>query len=137
VAEGYNAFFMDIADGVEYPKHPELAAKGAWSWAELDKALKIARAEGLEPIAYMDFTSPRNSWLGEKNLPGASKESLSLCCELVADTVKAFGSARYFKLDTKGLSEETVKALNDAILSNGYGSCPWAMRCSGSTSPHR
>ena len=30
-AKGYNAFFMDMADGFAYPSHPELAAKGAFT----------------------------------------------------------------------------------------------------------
>ena len=126
--KGRNAFFMDLADGFAYPSHPELAAKGAWTPAQLEKALVIAREEGLEPIPYMDFVSSRNSWLGEKNLPSISKESLALCCELISDIVKAFDRARYFRIETDGLSKEVVDAMNAAIISRGYGSCPWSLR---------
>jgi hypothetical protein len=131
-AKGYNAFFMDLADGFAYSKHPELAAKGAWTQSQLVKALEMAREEGLEPIPYMDFTSARNSWLGEKNLPSASKESLALCRELIIDLVKVFGHARYFRIVTDGLSDDVVSALNEAIIERGYGSCPWSL--SGSES---
>lgn len=127
-AKGCNAFFMDLADGFAYPSHPELAAQGAWTPAQLEKALMIAREEGLDPIPYMDFVSPRNSWLGEKNLPSASKEALAVCCELISDTVKAFDRARYFRIETDGLSKEAVDAMNAAIVSKGYGSCPWSLR---------
>ena len=127
VAKGYNAFFMDIADGFAYPSHPELAAKGAWTQAQLMKALEMAREEGLEPIPYMDFTSPRKSWLGAKNLPSASQESLALCCGLIGNLVKVFGHARYFRIVTDGLPGDVVNALNDAIIDRGYGSCPWSM----------
>ena len=127
-AKGHNAFFMDLADGFAYPSHPELAAKGAWTPAQLDEALQIAREEGLDPIPYMDFVSPRSSWLGVKNLPCASKEALGLCCELISDAVKAFDRARYFRIETAGLPEEAVDALNEAIVFKGYGSCPWSLR---------
>ena len=124
-AKGYNAFFMDMADGFAYPSHPELAAKGAWTQSQLMKALEMAREEGLEPIPYMDFTSPRNSWLAAKNLPSASQKSLTLCRGLIGDLVKVFGHARYFRIETDGLPDDVVNALNDAIISRGYGSCPW------------
>ena len=127
VAKGYNALFMDVADGFAYPSRPELAAKGAWTQSQLMKALEMAREEGLEPIPYMDFTSPRNSWLGAKNLPSASQESLALCCRLIGDLVKVFGHARYFRIVTDGLSGDIVKKLNDAIIARGYGSCPWSL----------
>jgi hypothetical protein len=135
-ARGYNAFFMDLADGFVYSKHPELAAKGAWTQAQLMKALDVAREEGLEPIAYMDFTSARNSWLGEKNLPSASKKSLALCRELIIDLVKVFGHARYFRIVTDGLSDDVVSALNDAIIERGYGSCPWSMSVYSASGKH-
>lgn len=126
--KGYNAVFVDLADGYKYPSHPEVAAKGAWSQQKVAKALEMAREEGLEPIPYMDFTSPRNAWLGSGNLPSASKESLELCCGLVKDLVKVFGHARYFKIKTDGLPDDVVKALNDTIVYNGYGSCPWSLK---------
>jgi hypothetical protein len=99
------------------------------------KALEMAREEGLEPIPYMDFTSPRNSWLGAKNLPSASQESLALCCGLIGDLVKVFGHARYFRIVTDGFSDDVVDALNDAIISKGYGSCPWSLR-NGKANPN-
>lgn len=127
-AKGHNAVFIDFACGYRYPSHPELAVKGAWSEEDVTQALDVAREEGLEPIPCMDFTSPRNSWLGAKNLPAASKESLDFCCDLIKDLVNVFGRARYFRIKTDGLSDETVRALNDAIIDRGYGSCPWSLK---------
>ena len=124
-AKGYNAIFFDVADGYEYPSHRELAAKGAWSEAELMEALSVAREEGIEPIPYMDFVSSRNAWLGAENLPSASKKSLELCCELIRDVGKVFGRARYFRIETNGLPDKVIDALNMAVLSY---SCPWSLK---------
>lgn len=124
-AKGYNAIFFDVADGYEYPSHRELAAKGAWSEAELMEALSVAREEGIEPIPYMDFVSSRNAWLGAENLPSASKKSLELCCELIRDVGKVFGRARYFRIETNGLPDKVINALNMAVLSY---SCPWSLK---------
>jgi glycerophosphoryl diester phosphodiesterase len=126
VNKGYNAVFIDFADGYAYPSHSEISAKGAWTNANVKKALEMARKEGIEPIPYMDFTAPRNSWLGAKNLPSASSEALAFCCDLIKDLVVVFDHARYFKIETAGLSDDVVKALNEAIISKGYGSCPWS-----------
>lgn len=125
--KGCNAVFIDIADGLVYPSSPALAAKKAWKPEQLEEALKIVREAGLEPIAYIDFTAPRNAWLGEKNLPGASAQALKLCCNLIKDTGKIFDHPRYFRLKTEGLSEDTINVLNEAIISGGYGSCPWSL----------
>ena len=93
-AKGYNAIFFDVADGYEYPSHRELAAKGAWSEAELMEALSVAREEGIEPIPYMDFVSSRNAWLGAENLPSASKNTAHFDEEAenaVRDVLASFG----------------------------------------------
>jgi hypothetical protein len=97
-AKGYNAVFIDFADGFVYSSKAELSAKGAWTLEQVEQAVEIARKEGLEPLPYMDFTAPRNSWLGAENLPSDSKKSLALCCGLIKDLAKAFGGARYFKI---------------------------------------
>ena len=131
---GHNAVFIDVADGLVYPSCPELAGEKAWKPVQLEVALKMARESGLEPIPYMDFTSPRNAWLGEKNQPEASAQALELCVNLVKDIGKIFDHPRYYKLETKGLSEETVKALNEAVIRGGYGSCPWSLAPAGAGS---
>jgi hypothetical protein len=46
---------------------------------------------------------------------------------LIGDLVKAFRNARYFRIETDGLSDDVVRALNDAIIDRGYGSCPWSL----------
>lgn len=127
VKKGYNAVFIDLADGFEYSGHKELSATGAWTRDQLAKAIDVARKVGIEPIPYMDFTAPRNAWLGEKNLPNASDKSLELCKELVADIVKAYDRSRFFRIETNGLSKNIVDELNSAIYSRGYGSCPWSL----------
>ena len=127
VKKGYNAVFIDLADGYEYPRHKELAAKNAWTRNQLTAAVAVARKAGIEPIPYMDFTAPRNIWLGEKNLPNVSAKSLGLCKELIGDVVKAYDRARFFRIETNGLSKKVVDELNETILSRGYGLCPWSL----------
>lgn len=126
-SKGHNAVFIDFADGYAYSGHEGLSAKGAWTLTQVQQAVEIVRDEGLEPLPYLDFTAPRNSWIGAENLPSASKKSLALCCDLVKNLSKAFGCARYFRIETDGLPENAVKALNGAIIRNGYGSCPWSL----------
>jgi hypothetical protein len=123
-AKGHNAVFIDFADGYSYSCNAEASAKGAWTPEQVKKAMKIVWSEGMEPLPYMDFTAPRNSWLGAENLPSASKKSLALCCGMIKELAGAFGRSRYFKIKTDGLPEDVAKELNGAIVNNGYGCCP-------------
>jgi hypothetical protein len=121
LAEGFNAVVIDVADGFVYPRHPELAAKGAWSDKTLRAEIGHLRELGLEPIPCLDFSAGRCAWVG-KDVESA--ECRALCVQLIEDVRKVFGHARFFQIAADGWTPDGRKSLRDAVVAKGYGSCP-------------
>ena len=126
--DGFNAVVIDVADGFVYPSHPELAAKGAWNDKTFKAEIGRLRDLGLEPIPCLDFSSGRCAWIGKAV---GSAECRALCVQLIEDVRKVFGRARFFQVAADGWKLDERKALRDAVMSSGYGSCPWFRDYSG------
>ena len=119
--EGFNAVVVDIADGFAYPSHPELAARGAWDYKTFKAELKHLRELGLEPIPRLDFSAGRCAWIGKA---AGSAGGRKLCLKLINDVLKIFGGARFFQIAADGWTSDDRKAFRDAVVKDGYGSCP-------------
>ena len=62
---GLNMAVIELAEGVMYESHPEIAVKGAWSVARLRGELARMRKLGIEPIPKLNFSATHDEWLGE------------------------------------------------------------------------
>ena len=122
--EGFNAIIIDIADGYAYPTHPEVAAKGAWGSDRLAAELRRLRDMGLEPIPSLDFSSGRCAWAGKN---AETSQARARCVELITDARKAFESPRFFQVIADGRPSEDRESFRAAVISNGYGCCPWPL----------
>ena len=122
VDKGCNAVVIDILDGYAYPSHVELAAKGAWNGKRFKDELRRLREIGLEAIPCLDLSVGRCSWIGKK---AGTPEGLAICLELVKDVHNVAGNPRFFQIVADGWSAADRETLRQAIISNGYGSCPW------------
>ena len=102
---GMNMVVIDLGDGVEWPSHPEIAVKGAWSVEKLRNELKRVRAMGLEPIPKLNFSTAHDAWLGEYQRMVSSRIYYSVCADLIRDVAEIFDHPRFLHL---GYDEETA-----------------------------
>ena len=122
VDKGYNAVIINLLDGYAYPSHLELAAKGAWDGKRFRDAIRRLREIGLEAIPCLDLSVGRCSWIGKK---AGTPEGLALCLELVKDVHNVACNPRFFQIVADGWSAADSEEFRQAIIANGYGSCPW------------
>ena len=101
---GFNMLLMDLAEGIQYPSHPELAIKGSWSPEKLQKELARLRAMGLEPIPKLNFSAAHDVWLGEYAKMVSTKKYYEVCADLIRDVSELFGTPRLMHI---GCDEET------------------------------
>ena len=105
-AAGFNMLLMDLAEGIRYPSHPELAVEGSWSPEKLQKELARLRAMGLEPVPKLNFSTAHDIWLKDYSRMVSTPKYYEVCSDLIRDVCELFGNPRLFHL---GYDEETAK----------------------------
>lgn len=104
VRGGLNTVLVDLADGVVYPSHPEIAVKNAWTPEKLATELARMRAMGLEPLPKLNFSATHDAWLKDYSKMVSTPDYYRVCSDIIADTVEMFGRPRLLHL---GYDEET------------------------------
>lgn len=109
---GVNAIVLDLAEGVVYPSHPELAVRGSWSPEKLRAELDRMRSWGFEPIPKLNFSTGHNCWMGDWARMVSSRPYYRFCEELIADVIDLFDGPRYFHIgcDEERIPPQTSKA---------------------------
>ena len=102
---GMNMVVIDLGDGVQWPSHPEISVKGAWSADKLRSELARARGMGIEPIPKLNFSTAHDAWLGEYQRMVSTDTYYSVCRDLIQDVAEIFDRPRLLHL---GYDEETA-----------------------------
>ena len=103
---GLNMAVIELAEGVMYDSHPEIAVKGAWSVARLRGDLARMRKLGIEPIPKLNFSAMHDEWLGEYGRMVSTPEYYKVCEDLISEVCDIFDKPRFFHL---GYDEEDVR----------------------------
>lgn len=102
-AQGFNTVLVDVADAVQYERHPEISIEGAWSKDKLKKELDYMRSLGLTPIPKLNFSAAHDAWLGEYSRMLATPKYYEVCRDVITEVAEVFDYPEYFHL---GMDEE-------------------------------
>ena len=97
-AVGMNMLIIDIAEGMEYPSHPELAVKGSWTPERMKRELTRLRGMGIEPVPKLNFSTCHDIWLKEYSRMVSTPTYYKVVSELIRDTCEIFGHPRFFHI---------------------------------------
>lgn len=100
---GCNSILIDLADGVLYKSHPEIAVKGAWTPEYLKEELKRLRNLGLTPFPKLNFSTGHGAWLGQYARMVATPKYYEVCKDLIEEVLEIFDYPEFMHL---GLDEE-------------------------------
>lgn len=100
----FNTVLIDVGDGVQYERHPEISAPDAWSKDFLKKKLDEMRALGLTPIPKLNFSAGHDTWLKKYRRMVSTPEYYAVCADLINEVCEVFGSPELFHL---GFDEES------------------------------
>ncbi|MDR1188554.1 MAG: hypothetical protein LBK95_14055 [Bifidobacteriaceae bacterium] len=103
-AKGVNAMVLDLADGIVYESHPELAVEGAWSVARLKDEIARLRSLGIEALPKLNLSASHDAWLGEYSRMVSSRTYYQVVDDLIDEVCAIFDRPRFFHL---GMDEET------------------------------
>jgi hypothetical protein len=102
---GMNMVVLDLADGVKYESHPEIAVRHAWTPKRLRQELKKMRTLGLEPIPKLNFATTHDAWLGPYARCVSTEAYYAVCRDLIAEVMQLFGRPRFLHI---GMDEESA-----------------------------
>jgi len=103
---GMNMAVIDVADGVEYESHPEIAVRRAWSPKRLRRELARMRRLGIEPIPKLNFSTCHDAWMGPYARMVSTDAYYAVCRDLIEEVIDLFDGPRFFHL---GMDEETAQ----------------------------
>ena len=103
VEYGYKSVLIELADGVKYKSHPEIAIEGAWEVEELKEELQKLRDMGLTVYPKLNFSTAHDAWLGLYSRMVSTDEYYALARDLISEVVDIFDKPEMFHF---GLEEE-------------------------------
>ena len=104
---GFNAVLIDLADGVKYKSHPEIAVEGAWEVEELRKELARLREMGLTPYPKLNFSTAHDAWLKVYSRMVSTKKYYEVVRDLIHEVIDIFDTPEMLNL---GLDDENSKS---------------------------
>ena len=110
---GCNMIIIDVAEGLQYESHPEIAAKGAWSKKELADEIARLRGMGFEVIPKLNFSAGHDEWMGIYSRMLSTPTYYRFCDDVIDEVSELFGNPRYFHL---GMDEECVSIQENLYL---------------------
>ena len=101
---GVNTILLDLAEGLRYESHPELAVNGSWTCEDITNELVRLRGMGFEVIPKLNFSAGHDVWLGEYSRMVSTSVYYRVCADLIHEVCEIFKPG-FFHL---GMDEETA-----------------------------
>ena len=102
-SQGINTVVIDVGDGIQYEKRPEISVKGAWSKEKMRKELDYIRSLGMTPIPKLNFSAGHDAWLGEYSRMLSTRPYYEACRDVITEVIEVFD---YPELIHLGMDEE-------------------------------
>ena len=100
---GFNYVLIEIADGIKYKSHPEIAIDGAWEIEELKEELQKLRGMNLIPIPKLNFSTAHDAWLGIYSRMISTPEYYSVARDIISEVIDIFDTPELLHI---GLEDE-------------------------------
>jgi len=93
---GFNSVLIELADGVKYKSHPEIAVEGAWEVEELRVELQRLREKGLTPYPKLNFSTAHDAWLGVYSKMISTRYYYPVVKDLINEVIEIFDTPEMF-----------------------------------------
>ena len=103
---GLNVLLVDLAEGMVYPSHPELAVKGSWEPERMRDEIARLKKMGILAVPKLNFSASHDQWLGPWRKYLSTPEYFRVCREVIADVAAVFDESPLFHI---GYDEETFR----------------------------
>ena len=87
---GINTLMLDLADGIVYKSHPELAIEGSIEREELLDMIARIRTLGLDIIPKLNFSTCHDAWLKDYSRMVSTKPYYDVCRDIINEVCDIF-----------------------------------------------
>ena len=87
---GINTLVLDLADGIVYESHPELAIEGSIERKELLEMITRLRGLGLDIIPKLNFSTCHDAWLKDYSRMVSTKPYYDVCRDVINEVCDIF-----------------------------------------------
>jgi hypothetical protein len=87
---GINTVVLDLADGIVYESHPELAIEGSIERSELVEMISRLKEIGLNIIPKLNFSTCHDAWLKDYSKMVSTKAYYDVCRDLINEVCDVF-----------------------------------------------
>lgn len=87
---GINTVVLDLADGIVYESHPELAIDGSLTREELLGLIANLRAKGLKIIPKLNFSTCHDEWMKDYSKMVSTEIYYKVCRDLIDEVCAVF-----------------------------------------------
>lgn len=102
---GINTVVLDLADGIVYESHPELAIEGSIERGELIEMIDGLKRLGLNIIPKLNFSTCHDAWMKDYSRMVSTKAYYDVCRDLINEVCDVFEP----KLFHLGMDEENYE----------------------------
>lgn len=120
---GVNMLCIDLAEGLRYPSHPELALEGSRSPEWMNDRVRRLRDMGIEAVPSLNFSAAHNYWLGFWSRRISTPEYYRTISELLADAYDIFEKPSMMNFGMDEENEDCTK--RDYFSSRRQGDLLW------------
>lgn len=96
---GCDSILLDIANGVRFDSHPEIAVEGAWTSEFMRSEVKRLREEkGLKLYPRLNFSAGHDAWLEEYSRMVSTQKYYEVAKDLIHEVCDMFDTPEFFSL---------------------------------------
>lgn len=100
---GVNVFVFDLAEGMVFPSHPELAVRGSWEPERMKDEIARLKSMGMIAVPKLNFSTSHDHWLGKWRNYLSTPEYFESCRDIIRDVAEVFDESPLFHI---GFDEE-------------------------------
>ncbi len=140
---GINTVVLDLADGIVYESHPELAIEGSLSREEILEIIANLRAKGIKIIPKLNFSTCHDEWMKDYSKMVSTKIYYQVCRDLIDEVCALFqpeilhlgmdeevyenqAKYDYVVIRQNDLWWHDLYYLIDCVEKNGVQACIWS-----------
>ena len=76
---GFDSVIIDLANGIKYKSHPEIAVEGAWTPEFMQEEVRRYKKKGLKFYPRLNFSAGHDAWLCEYSRMVSTPYYYSFC----------------------------------------------------------
>lgn len=95
---GFNGILLDLANGIKYKTHPEIAVEGAWTPEFLKEEIRRYKEKGLTIYPRLNFSAGHDAWLEEYSRMVSTQKYYEVTRDLIHEVCDIFDTPEFFSV---------------------------------------